>query len=290
MKSGEIRATAVFILVCFLFSWPLFLVVDAWLIPQLVEQGEMGTARLVITFGHYLAMCGPALAAFFMWRVYHKAGWPGWVWGKPRSYILAALAMLVLWTVPGLISLALGDSLDPSIGKEGWVMFGGGLTLLWLAGMGEEIGWCAYLLTLLTPRFGRVKAMIISGAIRGIWHLPVLLGTTIAQVMAGEKSALELLMNAIVLSLSLMVLNIMYGGVMGWLWYRTKSIPLTGWLHQWYDLTRDITTLVLVGYSQWANSLALIFPVVGLILIVRIGLEDRKAAANSSLVTNENPA
>src|SRR5512145_821750 len=167
-KGKELRSVGVFTLVCFLFSWSIFFAVDGWIIPMFSQQANVGAAHLSLSFGHMLAMCGPALAALLMWRFYHKQALPTWRWSHPRHYVFAALAMLALWTVPGLIGLVLGDKIDMTW-YEGIMIFNM-FTLLFVAGMGEEVGWCAYLLPLLTPRFGRVRAMAVSGFIRGIWH------------------------------------------------------------------------------------------------------------------------
>jgi membrane protease YdiL (CAAX protease family) len=280
MKSGEIRATAIFILVCFLFSWPIFFIVDGWLIPMFREQANIGGMRLTVSFGHMLAMCGPALAAIFMWRVYHKRALPAWRWSQPRYYVFAALAMLVLWTVPGLIGLALGDQIDAPEWYD-YIMLFNMFTLLWVAGTGEEVGWCTYLLPLLLPRFGRLRAAVISGFIRGVWHWPVFFAPMLAQSITGEKPWLETIVSGVFLLLSLGLSNILFSGVLGWVWYRTESIPLVGWLHQWYDLARDATGLLLVLYGSWAGSLGIVFMLAGLVGLFLIYREEKKIAAQN---------
>ncbi len=93
-KSNALRAVVLFTLVSFLFSWPFFFCVDAWLGPMFAQQGNPAAAKLSVMFGHMAAMLGPAIAALFMWRVYHKESPPPWKWSAPKYYGWIVLAML----------------------------------------------------------------------------------------------------------------------------------------------------------------------------------------------------
>jgi membrane protease YdiL (CAAX protease family) len=256
LKSQERRDVSLFVLVSFLYSWPIFFCVDGWLEPMLVEQDKIAAARIVLLFGHLLGMLGPALAALFMWRV-RRQETPAWSWSRPRYYGIAALAMLALWTLPGLIGLALGDTLESPIETHMWIGIAAMLALGWIAGMGEEVGWCAYLLPRLSPHIGKTRAAIVSGVIRGLWHWPVLVGPIIAQVVAGERTIFELIGAGVVIALQLVITNVFFGSLLAWVWYRTESIPLVGWLHYWHNLARDVTITLLVSYgsSLWATQL-----------------------------------
>ena len=94
LKTKEMRDVGLFTLFSFLYSWPIFFIVDAWLIPMFVRQDNLGTARLIISFGHMLGMLGPAIAALIMWRVFHKESPPPWKWSQPKYYVWVVLAML----------------------------------------------------------------------------------------------------------------------------------------------------------------------------------------------------
>jgi hypothetical protein len=109
--------------------------------------------------------------------------------------------------------------------------------------------------------------------IRGLWHWPVVVSPIIAQVIGGERTLLELLGAGIVIAVQLAIGNILFGAVMGWIWYRTESIPLVGWTHYWHNLTRDVTIMLLVGYggSLWATQLSGFVPVIlGFVLLDRV--------------------
>ena len=91
----ELRNVGIFTTISFLYSWPLFFLVDAWLVPLFLRQENLATARLVLVFGHLLGMLGPALAALFMWRVWHKESLPPWQWGHAKYYGWTVLATLL---------------------------------------------------------------------------------------------------------------------------------------------------------------------------------------------------
>jgi membrane protease YdiL (CAAX protease family) len=272
-KNNEFRTVILFALICFLFSWPIMFSVDAWLEPMFSQQGNLAAARLTVLFGHTLAMLGPAIAALIIWRVHHKESLPTWKWSKPKYYVWVALAMLALWALPGLIGFFFGGTVTSPIEIYIWVYIATILVFGWLSGMGEETGWCAYLLPRLSPKIGKTRAMIVSGAIRGLWHWPVLISPVIVQVIRGEHTPAELVGAAIVIAIQLIFSNILFGAIFSWAWYRTESIPLVGWLHYWYDMARDVTIILLVGYGSglWVSLLSGFVPVIlGCILLLQV--------------------
>jgi hypothetical protein len=87
----------------------------------------------------------------------------------------------------------------------------------------------------------------------------------------------QLVLFSLVFALQLALSNIFFGAVFGWIWEQTESMPLVGWMHQWYDLTRDTMTLLLVGYGStlWASMLTLaLFSGFGYWLLNRWGKEE----------------
>lgn len=278
------RDVGLFTLLSFLYSWPIFFIVDAWLVPMFQAQNNLPAARVTLALGHTLGMLGPAIAAILMWRVFSKApapaagapaaSTPAWKWSLPKHYGWVALAMLAFWGLPAVVSLALGDTFESPIEPSMWIMIGTYVIGGWFAGMGEEIGWCAYLLSRLSPEIGKARAMVVSGTIRGLWHWPVLVGSLIAKVIAGEQPFAVLIVASLGAALLLAFSNIFFGAVLNWLWYRTESMPLVGWFHYWHNLVRDTTAIVLVGYgaSLWASPWSgNVFMVIGCLLLTQIG-------------------
>ena len=273
IKNKQARAVGLFVIISFLFSWIIFFYVDAGLEPMFSQQGNAAAARLSVLFGHTLAMLGPALAALFMWYLYHRESPPPWKWSRPKHYGWVVLAMLAMWTLPGLIGLLFGDTVVSPIEPYVWIAIAALLGLGWISGMGEEAGWCAYLLPQMSPKIGKTRALIVSGVIRGLWHWPVVISPVIGQVIAGEHTFLELLGAGVVIAVQLAFSNILFGAVMGWVWYRTESLPLVGWTHFWHNLTRDVTIMLLAGYggSLWAAQLSGFVPIIlGFVLIDRV--------------------
>ena len=61
----------------------------------------------------------------------------------------------------------------------------------------------------------------------------------------------------IIVAFQLVVSNVLFGAVFGWIWYRTESVPLVGWLHFWFDLVRDVAAMLIVGYASglWMTAI-----------------------------------
>lgn len=90
--------------------------------------------------------------------------------------------------------------------------------------------------------------MIISGAIRGFWHLPLSIAPLFYQVITHQKTWAIFLIMIPIYAFQLACSNIAFGAIFYYLWTRTRSLPLAAWLHQWYDAFRDITVLLVTGY------------------------------------------
>ncbi len=273
ISKNLLRDIGLFILISFGYSWPIFFIVDVWLVPMLLKQDNRAAASLVMLGGHMLGMLGPAIAAFFMWRVVHKQAPPPLKWDRPRNYLLIVAFAVVFWVVPGLIGLAMGDKFEDPIYSYMWVMLGSMLVFGWISGSGEEIGWCGYWMTRPVEEIGQSRALMISGAIRGLWHWPMMVSPQILGLLAGERSIGQVVIYVLLIIITLVFSNFAMGCVFGWVWYRTHSLPLVGWFHQWYDMARDGMMVLLVGYaaSLWGTTLyAVVFYMIGYVLFERI--------------------
>jgi membrane protease YdiL (CAAX protease family) len=79
-----------------------------------------------------------------------------------------------------------------------------------LFALGEELGWRAYLLPKLLP-LGQAKAIVLSGAIWGIWHAPA--------ILQGHNYPTQP-----VLGVAFMIIFcVLFGTIMSWLYLRTNS-------------------------------------------------------------------
>jgi len=118
--------------------------------------------------------------------------------GKKRYYLWAWLLPLILASIAGALTVALGQArYDPTMSEFIAtlktqspavqvpapevllpMMLVQGMTVNVLItavfAFGEEFGWRGYLLMKLLP-LGRIRALVVSGVIWGLWHAPVIL-------------------------------------------------------------------------------------------------------------------
>lgn len=96
------------------------------------------------------------------------------------------------------------------------VLFGLGFTLLYALiitpiNFGEEWGWRGYLLPQLLP-LGQWPALLISGAIWGFWHAPI--------ILLGFDYSLHPALGALLIT----VLGMIFGTLLGWTRLKTGSV------------------------------------------------------------------
>lgn len=175
-----------------------------------------------------VAMITPVVAAVLMLLLVTRDGWrrSGWAsLGLHRSGLrLWPVAILVPLTV-----IALGGALASAFGVAEWNPVGQAgdfspalwpaillVNILYAAVTGsltEEIGWRGYLLPRLTA-LGERRALLLSGLMHGLWHLPVVLLTSL-YLPAGNRAVV----------IPMFLISVAAGGVlMGWLRLRTDSV------------------------------------------------------------------
>jgi membrane protease YdiL (CAAX protease family) len=170
-----------------------------WLI-DLVNWLLGGTDNLIMfTVLMVVAMFVPAIGAavIMQWVTKEKLRDAGVKWGKKRYILKAYLLMLVIALVTYGLTLAVGwgrvdsnastvteflDTLGvtadiPSsvlLGVVGFTALFTGVIVNSTYAFGEEFGWRGFLLPNLLY-LGKLKACLISGAIWGVWHTPLIL-------------------------------------------------------------------------------------------------------------------
>jgi membrane protease YdiL (CAAX protease family) len=170
-----------------------------WII-DLVSWRLGGTENL-ITFPllMVLAMFVPALAAWIMLNRVTKEGLrdTGLTWGKKRYIAIAYLLMLVISFATYGLTIALGwGQVDKEattltqflntlgvaadipasilLGAVGFTALAVGVVINSIYAFGEELGWRGYLLPNLL-HLGKLRACVISGAVWGVWHAPLIM-------------------------------------------------------------------------------------------------------------------
>lgn len=274
-RSQQSRGELLFVCLAFLTSWTIFVPVDCWILPLLRSRGDDSTGIVVATIAHMVGMMGPALAAAIVTRRYHGEKPAPWQWGRFRSYVLAASSMALLWIAPAIVGLLIGHTyrLLPSVDDALWVVLGSMVFFGWGSGIGEEAGWCGYLLERLTGRMGRTRAVVLAGVIRGVWHLPVIIGPAVYGAMHGSIPWTTFAVTCLFSLLQLGISNVLMGAFFSFFWYSTRSVPFVGWMHMCFDTARDIPVIFVLGYAQglWFKyGWALVFSAVAYSLFSRI--------------------
>lgn len=231
------------------FSWPLFFITDFWLMPKYLHEKFV---ILIALYGHMAAMMGPMIASIIILRYFKKTRLFSFKWGYKEYYFYTIYAVLAIWILPALIFLFFSSSLTVKtiynnydiIFIVSYLLFG------WIASIGEEYGWSSYILTELSDKIGKTKAVVVSGVLRGLWHLPLLIIPVMLKVIAGKQSLVELLILLVVFAFQLMISNVFMSALWGYVWFKTKSIPLLGWMHFMFDLGRDFIVFFILGFVK----------------------------------------
>ena len=230
MENLNRKALITYLLIAFGLAWILFLLPLAFGDPG--SEGRT-TASL---FTWSAAMWMPGIAALITTRLVEKKGLKslGLIhFGEGRAYLWAWLLPIALVVVTGLLTAVLKLGVfDPEFTaiKEALAQTPGGQSVAALPivamqiavaltiaplintlfALGEELGWRGYLLPHLLP-LGQWRAILLSGAIWGLWHAPA--------ILQGHNYP-----NHPVLGVFLMIVFcVLAGAILSWLFLRTRS-------------------------------------------------------------------
>lgn len=287
----EILGLKLFLLLIILYSWPVFFITDAWLIPRSIAAKQTSQTLLIAAFGHLVGMLGPAFSSIILWKFFYKEALPHLVWSRFKYYIFSLMLMLSLWTLPAAIGLILGNSysLMTNIKYYHWIFIITMLSFGWIAGVGEELGWCSFILTRMNPFLGKTKAVILSGVLRGVWHFPILIGPLLYKTIFNDYPVYLLFFMSLVFLVQLIISNVFFGSLFGFVWYKTKSYPLLGWLHAWFDIARDFSIVFIMGYASsfWIKyGWGMIFYLTAYLILSNIAVREGIKNLNRLLFTN----
>ncbi|MCU7494127.1 MAG: CPBP family intramembrane metalloprotease [Ignavibacteria bacterium] len=229
------------------FSWSIFIAVDGFLIPR---QHNAGIAKLIAFYGHAAAMMGPLLAGIFVLKCSSRKTLLKMDWKLNKYYRYGLYFFFLIWFVPAIIWLQFDKfmHLNLSIDSYDLVFILSYLMIGWFAGIGEEYGWTGFILTELSEKIGTSRAVVASGILRGLWHLPLLVIPISFKFLNGKISLLQLLLLGTTFAVQLSVSNIFMSALFGYAWHKTRSIALAGWLHFQYDFCRDMALLLFAGF------------------------------------------
>ena len=219
-----------FLGITFLISWPLFVA------PLALGEMDAVTKQLTTQGLWALAMWGPGIAAIITTLFVAKKPFSSLrlnTLGPKRFYLWAWFLPVVLTIVGGLLTLLFGIAkldMNFTLIREAMASAPGGggvpaglivlIQILFaivlapfinvLFALGEELGWRGFLLPNLMP-LGQWKAILISGAIWGIWHAPA--------IMQGHNYPGYPVLGGFMM----IIFCILLGTIFSWMYLNTKS-------------------------------------------------------------------
>ncbi len=287
-----------FLAIAFLISWPLFL------LPLAFRNAGAIVQQTVATTAWALAMWAPGIAAIVATVFVAKQGFRALnlnrfgrfrfylvAWFLPPALVVATIFLTVLFRAGTFdlnftfmrqsLEAAGGQATPPEAVVAAQIIAAlliGPLFNIVFA-LGEELGWRGFLLPKLLP-LGPWKAMLISGAIWGLWHAPA--------ILQGHNYP-----DHPVLGVFLMVVFCaLLGVIFSWLYLETKSVwaPALahGSLNAWgnlplafllpgFDMALGGTLTSLIGWVP------LIFVISLLFLIKRLQVKSALSAIIKSM-------
>jgi membrane protease YdiL (CAAX protease family) len=271
----DLKGIVAYLLIAFGLTWA----VDFFMIARGIHFDQMPTWAYLTIGG---TMFFPALSGFIVRKWITREGFKsaGLRFGSWKPYVALGLIGPVVVVLIYAVSAALGvATFDPtmkaaldmvkSLGKE--LPFSGNVyaliicfetltfapVLTGVATFGEEFGWTGYLLPKLLP-LGKWNAVVIYGAIWGLWHAPV---------VAGGYNYPGFGLWAIPM---MMVACIGIGLVQTGLRLRYNSVFVTTWLHAVVNTqARGVVALYFVNVNPGLGGLA---GLAGLVVFYGLGL------------------
>lgn len=300
----------------------LTLVIEAVVLPtNLFSMRELGKGSILLLL---ILLCMPGIAANVCRRVAPNPDYPRLPYMPPSwpAYILAALLAPVLfvtvyavitsvglvkpdWMLGSLMNNlkpvmeSMGMSLPPmSMGISTTLLVAGlifsvllGATAYALVALGIEAGWRGYLLPRLMP-LGRIPAYLISGALWGLWFVPLIADWYYDNGLPGQK-----LSEALSLTVRMTLMTVVLSVVLGEIWRRKQNVGLTavvlgGFLGQLHGGGMSMWSYLFTQVREpWTGSFGLVSILIWAIAaVVALVLPGRWAeAAERSAAKPEDP-
>lgn len=177
----------------------------------------------------------------------------------PLSSYFLAIGLPVAWLIG---TMALRDFLSADAVDVAWSMQVAAFATVWLAfAFGEEIGWRAYALPIMTERSGFWAAATMLGVIWAVWHYPKLLSGPYVESLAQAAPWL--------VKFSLQVILANY--VLCWLFVRSRlSVPVAAAFHATFNTIA--TAYPLAGVDLFVTACVALCVVVIFIFDRNVGI------------------
>ena len=243
-----------------LLLYLLFAFVPVWGGCALLMLGLMPNAQLIITPLFAMFMFMPAVSSLLT-RLITKQGFTQM---RLRPHFKGNLGVYAAaWFVPSLFTIvcaALFFFLEPQAFDATFGMLAAmgvtadqltfvvvlqaatgvllGPILNFIPCLGEELGWRAFLLPMLSERFSRPKATLLTGLIWGLWHAPMIaLGHNYGTAYAGYPWLGILMMT---------IFCILFGTFLAAMTFRTDSVLPAALAHAWLNAIASLGMLFIV--------------------------------------------
>ncbi|MGI5900498.1 MAG: CPBP family intramembrane glutamic endopeptidase [Christensenellales bacterium] len=232
----NMKRTGIFLVIAFVLTWGICLI--------LYLNGGLYNPFASIALA--ACMLCPAVASIIT-RLITKEGFKN-MYIKPRfrgnggRYVLSWLLMPLLITLgatlyfllcpahfdPSMTAFAQTSGLDPSLmGMIFWAQIAQSVLLApilnLIPALGEELGWRGYLLPKLAQRYSPANAALISGAIWGFWHAPM--------IAMGHNYGLDYAFFPWGGILAMIAFCILLSGIFSYITFRAKSAIPAALLH-----------------------------------------------------------
>jgi uncharacterized protein len=218
-----------FLVIAFLLAWTLFLLPLVGGAP-----GSPGWQKISL-FAWMAAMWAPGIAALLVTRFIEKKPLSSlnlrhlgpkriylWAWLLP--FFLTVAAGLLTWlfgvgkldleftAIRQAMSAASGPQIPPLVVIIIQILSALTIGPLFntLFALGEELGWRGFLLVRLEP-LGQLRAIVLSGVIWGVWHMPV--------ILQGHNYPQHPIPGVFLM----IVFCVLFGAILSWFYLRSRS-------------------------------------------------------------------
>lgn len=283
-RSGDVpwRAVAVFVVLAFGMAWSLDLICAL--------TGGLGTTVAAVAL--VLQMLTPAAASWLVCRfvthqpwtaavglsrsAFRSRGWLrilGWATvGVVAAFIVVGLVTAIAivvgwmpadWTFAGAVArvqeVAPGTALPPPGVYVAVTIVGAFVAAYTINGavaLGEELGWRGWLLGALAP-LGRVRAVLATGAVWGLWHAPL--------IAMGYEYNHQIPTIAGVALFTCFAMAV--GTGLAWLRVRSASVLPCAVAHGAVNGAAGIPSMLLPAGATWAMATSSLVGVIGVLLL-----------------------
>ncbi len=196
-------------------------------VPEMSQDPNLpAPLRLLLASATYAAFMGwQPLVAVYVARWWERPQQEDWfALPRPNYFLLAALAPLCISGIAIAVAHFFGISdefstMNTRDAAQPWTNLNvtvaaicGGLCLLWIQALTEEVGWRGYFLDQLMRCLGPLVGLVVHGVLWGVWYAPLLMVANGALSSSGSSY------------ITFLVTCMLLGCLLGWLRLASHSV------------------------------------------------------------------